>query len=71
MLVYRRAPNIGLDDLGSFWIGPDGGVWELITYCAQPTVSWRNVADPEKRRGGAVGSPITSEFVRLVREEQA
>ena len=60
--------GIDENDLGMFWLGPDGAVWELFAYCARPTVSWRRVDDHEIRRGGSVGSSLAEEFTRLVPE---
>jgi hypothetical protein len=62
-------PHVTLGDLGSYWLGPDGKVWEICTYCEGPTVSFRRVDDHAQRRGGAVGSEITRGFRRLVLEE--
>jgi hypothetical protein len=53
-------------DLATYWLGPDGHVWQLITYCEYPTVRWERVDDRSIRRGGAVGSPLANEFRRLV-----
>lgn len=61
-----RPPYI--NDVGSLWLDREGEVWELITYCAEPSCSWRKVADPDVQVVAAVRSKIAQEFVRLVAE---
>lgn len=63
-------PRVGIEDIGSYWLGPDNKLWELYLFCEYPTVSWRRVDDRENRRGGAVGSEITRGFRRLVPEQE-
>jgi len=57
-------------DFNCFWLGADGNVWKLATYCNEPTATWQRVDDPSIRRGGAVGSSLAREFRRLVPEEK-
>lgn len=47
--------------------GEYNDVWEVESFCAQPTVTLKNLRTGE-RRGGAVGSPIVRDFTRLVPE---
>lgn len=62
-----RPPNA--DDVGTFWLA-DEQVWQLISHCEYPTVTWQRVDDPSIRRGGAVVSPLAREFTRLLPEGQ-
>lgn len=58
------------DDFKDFWLGPDGNVWKLTSFCEHPTATFSRVDDASVQRGGAVGSPIVAEFVRLVPERK-
>jgi hypothetical protein len=69
-------PRVTREDVGSLWVRDDGRVWRLIMYSDGPDVTWEAVDGPPKPReyhrdriGGAVGSPITDGFHRLVRED--
>jgi hypothetical protein len=72
-----KPPHFSSSDVGTYWLRQDGSVWRLISYCDQPTVEWEFVggpprlsAHPGERIGAAVGSLITKEFTRLIREDQ-
>ena len=52
------------DHLEGFWLGPDGEVWRLLTYCAQPTMTLERIDGTDRRRG-AVGAPCFDGFQRL------
>ena len=50
--------------LGSLYTIDGNDVWEVISYCNQPTVTMRNVRTNDER-SGAVGCPLLSEFMLL------
>lgn len=60
-------------DVGHYFLGPEGGVWRMIGYCALPTATLECVYDAGRddvppRVGGAVGAPIFDGFRRLTPE---
>ena len=72
-MMLERGPYVTAEDVGSYWERDDGSLWMLQSYCGEPTVTFVKVypqsMESPNLRGGAVGSPITSGFTRLVREE--
>jgi hypothetical protein len=58
------------DTFPEFYAGPDGQVWELLSYATAPTATIRNLKTGEER-GGVVGSPILEPFTRLVPESKS
>lgn len=64
--MTRRT--LSTDDVNGLFLY-QGKVYRMISYCGQPTVSFERVGgDRGSRIGGAVGSPLVEEFVRLVPE---
>lgn len=68
-------PRVTVNDVGSLWLGPDGEPWRLIAFCEYPSVTWERLTGlaetfHKEQRGGAVGSPITDGFRRLVEAEE-
>lgn len=58
------------DTVGSFFTTNGQDIWQHIFYCEHPTATLVNLQTQE-RRGGAVGSPILSEFKLLdIKEDE-
>jgi len=54
-------------DLGKPFVGPDGELWEVQSYCEIPTVTMINKRTGQ-RMGGGVGCLNLQPFVPLVKD---
>lgn len=56
--------SIDIKHVGEYFYGPDGDIYQLVTYCEYPTATMKNVGTGAKI-GGAVGSRNLEGFKRL------
>ena len=58
------------DDVGKYYTTDGEDIWQLITYCPEPTATMENIRTKE-RVGGAVGCLNLKPFVKLIPEQEA
>lgn len=57
------------DDVGCYYTTNGEDVWQLISYCREPTATMKNLRT-EERVGGAVGCLNLKPFIKLVPEKE-
>ena len=58
-----------IDDVGTYWTTDGTDIWQLITFCEQPTATMLNLKTGG-RIGGAVGCLNLQPFVKLTPEKK-
>ena len=59
---------INSNDVGKFFTTTGEDIWQLMSYCSEPSATTVNIRTGE-RAGGAVSSLVIQPFIRLLPEK--
>ena len=57
------------DDVGKYYTTDGKDLWQLVSYCRDPTATMQNVRT-EQKVGGAIGCLNLQPFIKLVPERE-
>lgn len=56
--------------VGKYFKDKDGNIYQMVSFCAEPTATFQKVGAMPKQIGGSIYSPNVTQFTQLSEQEQ-